>query len=188
MKFLSTPLPGVMIIEPEIHGDDRGFFMESYRQNEFASAGVGISFVQDNHSRSVRNTLRGLHFQQPHGQAKLARVIMGSVFDVAVDVRKGSPTFGKWFGLELSSENKLLLYIPAGFAHGFCVLSETADFLYKCSDYYHPETDRSILWNDPEIGIVWPVKSPLLSTKDVRGASLRDAEVLPEYIESGITN
>ncbi len=182
MKFIETSLPGVILIEPVVYGDERGFFLETYRKKEFTEAGIHIDFVQDNHSRSVRNTLRGLHFQHPHGQAKLVRVISGVVFDVAVDIRRGSPTFGKWVGEFLSSENKRELFISAGFAHGFCVVSEHAEFVYKCSEYFHPETDHTILWNDPDIGIDWPVTAPLLSSKDSSGKLLHDVAELPEYV------
>jgi dTDP-4-dehydrorhamnose 3,5-epimerase len=180
MKFSETSLPGVILIEPVVYGDERGFFLETYRKTQFAEAGIHDDFVQDNHSKSVRNTLRGLHFQDPFGQAKLVRVFSGEVYDVAVDIRRGSPTFGKWFGAFLSGRNKLQLYIPAGFAHGFCVTSDEAEFVYKCSEYYHPETERTILWKDPQIGITWPVTDPLLSERDGRGALLADVRNLPE--------
>jgi dTDP-4-dehydrorhamnose 3,5-epimerase len=186
MKFIETSLPGVILIEPVIFGDERGFFLETYRKKDFAEAGIGLDFVQDNHSKSVRNTMRGLHFQHPFGQAKLVRVFSGEVFDVAVDVRAGSPTFGKWFGAYLNNVNKHQLYIPAGFAHGFCVTSEEAEFVYKCSEYYHPETERTILWNDPQLGIDWPVTDPLLSGKDRLGNLLADMENLPEFNNSSV--
>lgn len=163
--------------------DDRGFFFESYHETKFAELGIRDRFVQDNHARSVRHTLRGLHYQVRHPQAKLCRVILGEVLDVVVDVRHGSPHFGKWESGILSAQNKLEMYVPAGFAHGYLVLSETAEFLYKCSDFYHPEYERGVLWNDPEIGITWGVQGPILSDKDRRnpplsGISLKE---LPEY-------
>ncbi|MDT8324582.1 MAG: dTDP-4-dehydrorhamnose 3,5-epimerase [Bacteroidota bacterium] len=179
MNFITTSLPGILLIEPKVFGDERGFFMESYRRDVFAAQGIP-PLLQDNHSRSVRGTLRGLHFQHPHGQGKLIRVTHGAVYDVLVDVRRGSPTFGKWEGHELSAENKRQLWVPPGFAHGFCVLSEDADFLYKCSDYYHPESEHTLLWNDPEVGVQWPVSEPILSEKDRNGVALRDLAVLPE--------
>lgn len=180
MQVSETTLPGVLLIEPKVLGDHRGFFMETFRR-DLADAWGLPPLVQDNHSRSGRGTLRGLHFQEPHGQGKLIRVVTGLVFDVLVDVRRASPSFGKWEGHELSGENKRQLWIPPGFAHGFCVLSEEADFLYKCSDYYHPECERTLLWNDPEVGIRWPVDEPLLSEKDRRGVPLRELEDLPWY-------
>lgn len=181
MKIIETSLPGVLIIEPRILGDDRGFFLETYHAGRYGQAGIEGPFVQDNHSRSVKNTLRGLHFQEPRSQGKLVQVFLGSVFDVAVDVRRGSPTFGQWLGTELSSENKRQLWIPAGFAHGFCVLSETADFVYKCTELYAPEAERAIAWNDPDIGIAWPISAPLLSKKDASAPRLRGAPVLPSF-------
>ncbi|MCB2203127.1 dTDP-4-dehydrorhamnose 3,5-epimerase [bacterium] len=181
MNFITTTLPGILLIEPKVFGDERGFFMESFRKDAFEAQGVP-ALVQDNHSRSVKGTLRGLHFQHPHGQGKLIRVTTGAVYDVLVDVRHGSPTFGKWEGHELSAENKRQLWVPPGFAHGFCVLTDSADFLYKCSDYYHPEHEHTLLWNDPAIGITWPVDEPLLSEKDRKGLRLRELENLPEYM------
>lgn len=174
MKVTKTELEDVLIIEPEIHSDSRGSFYESYAQKKYQGHGVDGEFVQDNHSMSKKGVLRGLHYQENPGQAKLVRVTRGEVFDVAVDVRKGSPTFGKWSGVWLSEENHRQLFIPIGFAHGFCVLSETAEFLYKCSEYYAPAGERGVLWNDPDIGIAWPVKDPLLSEKDKRLPRLRD--------------
>ncbi len=174
MKVTKTELEDVLIIEPEVHSDSRGSFYESYVQKKYQAHGINGEFVQDNHSMSRKGVLRGLHFQETPGQAKLVRVTQGEVFDVAVDIRKGSPTFGKWSGVRLSAENHRQLYIPVGFAHGFCVLSETAEFLYKCSAYYAPSGERGILWNDPDIGIAWPVKDPLLSEKDKRLPRLRD--------------
>lgn len=171
------------MIEPSVFEDDRGFFFETYHETKFAELGIRDRFVQDNHAKSVRHTLRGLHYQVRHPQAKLCRVIQGEVLDVVVDVRHGSPHFGKWESGILSAQNKREMYVPAGFAHGYLVLSETAEFLYKCSDFYHPEYERGVLWNDPEIGITWGVQGPLLSDKDRRnpplsGISLKE---LPEY-------
>lgn len=182
MNIDQTSLPGVLLISPTVFGDARGFFMETFRRDMMDAAGIP-PLVQDNHSRSVRGTLRGLHFQHPHGQGKLIRVVTGVVFDVVVDVRRGSPAFGRWEGYELSGDNKQQLWVPPGFAHGFCVLSDTADFLYKCSDYYHPETEQTLLWNDPDVGVEWPVDEPILSEKDQRGVPLRDLVGLPEFRE-----
>jgi len=169
MKITPTRIPDVMVIEPKVFGDDRGFFFESFNQIVFNKAtGMGVTFVQDNHSRSVKNVLRGLHYQlAPKAQGKLVRVVQGAVFDVAVDIRNGSPTFGQWVGMELSAANKKQMWIPPGFAHGFLTLTETAEFLYKTTDYYSLEHERAIRWNDPGIGIDWPLLgSPLLSSKD----------------------
>lgn len=181
MNFVKTNLPGVLIVEPKVFGDDRGFFMEIYHAARFAEAGVVDPFVQDNHSRSARGVLRGLHFQEPNPQGKLVRAVSGTVFDVAVDIRRGSPTFGRWVGVELSGENKRQLWVPAGFAHGFCVTSETADVVYKCTALYDPSTDRGIRWNDPAIGIEWPGIEPLLSPKDAAAPLLADATLLPVF-------
>ena len=185
-KLIKTPMEGLYIIEPTVFGDNRGFFMESYNKREFEKIGLDMNFVQDNHSRSKKGVLRGLHFQKKHPQGKLVRVIRGKVFDVAVDLRKGSPTFGKWYGIILSDENHLMFYIPEGFAHGFLVLSEEADFFYKCTDFYYPEYDAGIIWNDPDIGIKWPfeeygIKEPILSEKDSKLPRLRDIEIPFEY-------
>jgi dTDP-4-dehydrorhamnose 3,5-epimerase len=179
MEVLVTAIPDVLIIEPKVFGDDRGFFYESFNERRFAElTGVATSFVQDNHSKSAKNVLRGLHYQIRQPQGKLVRVIAGEVFDVAVDIRKNSPTFGRWVGVVLSAENKRQLWIPPGFAHGFIVTSESAEFLYKTTDYWAPEFERSILWNDPAIGIQWPVDGmPLLSSKDRVGKLLVNAEV-----------
>jgi len=167
MKVNQTNLEGVLHIEPKVFGDARGFFLETYNKERYMQAGFpDVEFVQDNHSRSSKGVLRGLHFQLNHPQGKLVQVATGSVFDVAVDVRVGSPTFGQWYGCVLSEENHHQLWIPPKFAHGFCVLSETADFVYKCTDYYHPEDEGGLLWNDPAIGVDWPIVSPLLSDKD----------------------
>ena len=177
MKVTLTAIPEVLIIEPKVFGDQRGFFYESFNQQAFnAATGLNISFVQDNHSRSGRGVLRGLHYQVQQPQGKLVRVVRGVVFDVAVDIRKESPTFGKWVGVELSEDNCKQLWIPPGLAHGFVVLSDTADFLYKTTDYYAPQLEKCIAWNDPEVDIQWPLTSePSLSTKDQQGEALRDA-------------
>jgi dTDP-4-dehydrorhamnose 3,5-epimerase len=179
MKVIPTAIDGLLVIEPTVFGDDRGFFFESYNQRRFQElTGVRTEFVQDNHSRSARNVLRGLHYQIQQAQGKLVRVTAGSVYDVAVDLRKSSPTFGQWYGLELSAENKRQLWIPPGFAHGFLVTSEHAEFLYKTTDYYAPEHERAILWNDPALGIEWPLNGePLLSGKDQKALLLAAAEV-----------
>lgn len=182
MKFVPTELPGVIIVEPRVFRDDRGFFLETYHQKKFAEDGVPVSFVQDNHSKSCRGTLRGLHLQRTRSQGKLVRAIEGEIFDVAVDVRRGSPTFAKWVGVNLSSENFKQLYIPPGFAHGFYVSSEVAQVEYKCTDFYAPEDELTILWNDATLGIVWPTSTPLLSSKDLQGQTLNDAlSLLPQY-------
>lgn len=181
MNVVTTPLEGLLVLEPRVFGDDRGFFFESFNARRFAElTGVTAPFVQDNHSRSARNVLRGLHYQIQQAQGKLVRVTAGAVFDVAVDLRQSSPTFGQWYGTELSAENKRQMWIPAGFAHGFLVTSEVAEFLYKTTDYWAPEHERAILWNDPAVGIVWPLDgAPLLSGKDQAGKLLADAEVYP---------
>jgi dTDP-4-dehydrorhamnose 3,5-epimerase len=182
VRFSNTDLPGVILIEPDVHRDDRGFFLESYHVEKYHTAGIRDEFVQDNHSRSVRGTLRGLHSQLEKPQAKLVRVIQGEVFDAAVDIRRGSPSFGKWYGCLLSAQNFRQLFIPKGFAHGFLVTSETAEFEYKCSDFYDPGGEITIAWNDPEIGIEWPIREPLLSAKDAAGPSLRECmDQLPLY-------
>ena len=185
MKINTTALPGVLIIEPKVFGDSRGFFLESYHEQKFKEAGITLPFVQDNHSRSEKGVLRGLHYQLTFPQGKLIRVTRGEVFDVAVDIRHGSPTFGKWFSTVLSEENHRQVYVPPGFAHGFCVLSETADFLYKCTDFYHPEDEAGILWNDPDLGIHWPIATPTLSEKDKANPGLKDIpqKKLPDYRE-----
>ena len=179
MRVKNTTIPDVLIIEPKVFGDDRGFFYESFNERRFNElTGITIAFVQDNHSKSARNVLRGLHYQIQQPQGKLVRVVAGEVFDVAVDIRKNSATFGRWVGVILSAENKRQLWVPAGFAHGFVVTSESAEFLYKTTDYWAPEFERSILWCDPAIGIDWPVtEQPLLSGKDQAGKLLVDAEV-----------
>jgi dTDP-4-dehydrorhamnose 3,5-epimerase len=179
MQKIETHIPGVLILEPKVFGDARGFFFESFNQRKFEQqTGVNKPFVQDNHSRSAHNVLRGLHYQIKQPQAKLVRVIAGEVFDVAVDLRRSSATFGKWFGACLSAENKRMMWIPEGFAHGFVVLSEHAEFLYKTTDYWAPEHERCIAWNDPDLGIDWLLTGePALSAKDAAGKSLREAEV-----------
>jgi len=180
MNVIATPLEGLLVLEPRVFGDDRGFFYESFNARRFAElTGVTLPFVQDNHSRSAKGVLRGLHYQIQQAQGKLVRATAGSVYDVAVDLRKSSPTFGQWYGIELSAENKKQMWIPPGFAHGFVVTSDAAEFLYKTTDYWAPEHERSILWNDPAIGIEWPAldAAPLLSGKDQAAALLADAEV-----------
>ena len=182
MKFTQTDLPGVIVVELEVFRDSRGFFVESFHAEKFATGGIDATFVQDNHSRSRRGTLRGLHAQKDYPQGKLVRATRGVVFDVAVDVREGSPTFGRWVGYELSEENFRLLYIPVGFVHGFCVLSETADVEYKCTDFYRPGDELGVAWNDPEIGIDWPVEQPLLSENDAANPALAALRgQLPRY-------
>jgi len=178
MRAIATAIPEVLLIEPRVFGDERGFFMESFNQRDFhAATGLSPAFVQDNHSKSARHVLRGLHYQIRQPQGKLVRVVQGEVFDVAVDLRSAAPTFGHWVGARLSGENKRQLWIPAGFAHGFVVLSETAEFLYKATDYYAPEFERCIRWDDPDLAIDWPLSAPpLLSAKDAAGASFAQAE------------
>jgi dTDP-4-dehydrorhamnose 3,5-epimerase len=178
MNILPTKLPEVLLIEPRVFGDARGFFMESWNRKTFAALGLDLDFVQDNHSRSAQGVLRGLHYQIENPQGKLVRVTSGAVYDVAVDLRKSSPNFGKWTGHELTAENHHMLWVPPGFGHGFVVLSDSADFLYKTTEYYAPEHERCVLWNDPAIGIVWPIAGePRLSAKDQVGSLLREAEV-----------
>jgi dTDP-4-dehydrorhamnose 3,5-epimerase len=180
MKATKTPIDGLVVLEPTVFGDERGFFMESYNARVFRElTGASPDFVQDNHSRSGRGVLRGLHYQLSQAQGKLVRVVQGAVFDVAVDLRRSSATFGRWHGVELSADNKRQFWVPAGFAHGFLVLSETADFLYKTTDYYAPEHERCVAWDDPAIGVEWPLAGadPKLSAKDRSGASLAQAEV-----------
>jgi dTDP-4-dehydrorhamnose 3,5-epimerase len=182
VKFLPTTLRDVVLVEPQVHGDERGFFLETWHRQRFAEAGIDCDFVQDNHSRSVRGTLRGLHFQLNHVQGKLVRVTAGEVFDVAVDVRRSSPTFGRWEGVLLSAANRRSLWVPPGFAHGFLVLSDVADFVYKCTDYYDPKSERAIRWDDPAIGIEWPLDAgvmPILSARDAAAGRFADAEHLP---------
>lgn len=181
MQVLPSALPGVLILEPRVFGDERGFFFESYNERDFAElTGLTVHFVQDNHSRSARRVLRGLHYQIRQPQGKLVRVVAGEVFDVAVDIRKSSPAFGQWTGVHLSAQNKRMVWIPPGFAHGFLVLSDYAEFLYKTTDYWAPEYERSLLWNDPDIKIDWPLQGePILSPKDRSGSPLRLAETFP---------
>jgi dTDP-4-dehydrorhamnose 3,5-epimerase len=184
MEVVPTELPEVLILQPKVFGDARGFFYESYNRRTFAKAtGLPVDFVQDNHSRSARGVLRGLHYQIRQPQGKLVRVTAGEVYDVAVDLRRSSPTFARWTGATLSADNKRQMWVPAGFAHGYLVLSEYVEFLYKATDFYAPEHERCIAWNDPDLGIAWPlpagVQEPVLSAKDKTGVRLRDAEVFP---------
>lgn len=181
MKVTQTALDGVLLIEPRVFRDERGLFLETFAAERYSAHRIPTVFAQDNFSRSTRGTLRGLHFQEPHAQGKLVLVTRGSVLDVVVDIRRGSPTFGRWLGVELSGETLRQMWIPPGFAHGFCVTSETADFWYKCTVPYVPEADRSIRWDDPAIGIAWPVTQPLLSKKDAAAPSLAEAPLLPAY-------
>ena len=181
MTVHETALPGVLLIEPTVYGDERGFFLERFHTERYRErAGITLPFVQDNHSRSRRGTLRGLHFQVRHPQGKLVECVHGSVYDVVVDVRAGSPTFGRWHGVELSDVNHWQLWVPPGFAHGFCVLSEEADFLYKCTDVYRPDDEGGMRWDDPDLGIAWPIDEPLLSAKDRRLPRL--CELRPEAL------
>ncbi len=181
MQIVSTTIPDVLIIEPKVFGDERGFFFESFNERSWqALTGLDLKFVQHNHSRSAGGVLRGLHYQIQNPQGKLVRVVAGEVFDVAVDIRKSSPTFGKWFGALLSAENKRQMWVPAGFAHGFCVTSEVAEFLYLTTDYWAPEHERCIAWNDPDLNITWPISSsPNVSAKDREGSSFKDADLFP---------
>jgi len=184
MKVEPTQLPGVLVIDPRIFGDDRGYFLEAWQYERYRDAGVDASFVQDNLSFSHAGVLRGLHLQNPHPQAKLVQVLVGEVFDVAVDVRAGSPTFGKWVGERLSGDDKRQIFVPAGFAHGFCVLSDTVLLSYKCTDIYSPRNEITIRWDDPSIGIDWPIRSPEVSPKDAQGVRLDeiDRKLLPPYM------
>lgn len=175
MEVIATPIQGVLLIKPKVWRDARGYFVETWQRQRYSEAGVNLPFVQDNRSRSVRGTLRGLHFQRTFPQGKLVSVSSGAVFDVAVDIRKGSPTFGQWYGAELTCENQHQLWIAPGLAHGFCVLSDSADFSYKCTELYHPEDEGSVRWNDPDLGIVWPVADPLVSAKDAAAPLFKDA-------------
>jgi len=174
VKFHSTALSGVILVEPAVFRDARGFFMETYHQERFADAGIDAVFVQDNHSSSQRGAVRGLHYQIERPQGKLVRVVAGEIFDVAVDLRRGSPTFGRWFGAPLSAENHLQMWVPAGFAHGFSVTSEHAEVIYKCTNGYYPKGERGLRWDDPDLGITWPVSNPILSDKDKRAPLLRE--------------
>lgn len=180
MQRILTEIPDVILLQPKIFGDARGFFFESWNRRVLADLGITSDFVQDNHSRSLRNVLRGLHYQMKLPQGKLVRVIAGEIFDVAVDLRRSSPTFGRWVGFTLSAENRRIAWIPPGFAHGFCVTSDSAEFLYKVTDYWHPESDRTLSWNDPDLAIPWPLTGPpILSAKDAAGTRLADAETYP---------
>ena len=182
MRVTQIEIPGVLLLEPSVISDHRGWFMETYQEQRYSDSGITVHFVQDNCSRSVRNTVRGLHFQEPHAQGKLVMALEGTVYDVVVDIRKGSPTFGKWYGIELSAKNLHQMYIPPGCAHGFCVTSETATFLYKCTAYYSPRDERGILWNDPALGIHWPTSDPILSPKDQAYPTLKEMDMeLPFY-------
>ena len=186
MNKLSSSLPGIFVIEPAVFKDERGFFMETYQQRRYIEAGIESIFVQDNLSRSIRGTLRGLHYQLKHAQAKLIQVIEGTIFDVALDIRRGSPYFGQWTSVHLSDENKRQLFLPEGFAHGFCVLSESAQVVYKCTDYYAAEDEGGVLWSDPTLAIAWPISEPLLSAKDSQLPCLADIppERLPVFEEN----
>jgi dTDP-4-dehydrorhamnose 3,5-epimerase len=179
MNVVETPLVGALVLEPKVHGDARGFFLETFHAGRYEAAGIPTRFVQDNWSRSAKGTLRGLHFQHPNGQGKLVWCVRGAVYDVIVDIRRGSPTFGRSFGIELSEASKRQLWVPAGFAHGFCVLSDEADFVYKCTTLYSPKDEQCLLWSDPALGIDWPVSSPLLSGKDLQGVPLAQLTNLP---------
>jgi dTDP-4-dehydrorhamnose 3,5-epimerase len=180
MKIVPTEIPGLILVEPKSFGDERGFFFESYQRDRYRDAGLPESFVQDNVSRSRKGTLRGLHYQLVQPQGKLVYVTRGEVFDVAVDLRRSSPTFGRWFGATLNDENHRQLYVPPGFAHGFCVTSEIADFCYKCTDFYNPSQERTLLWDDPAVGVVWPALDTfILSEKDKKGSLLAHAETYP---------
>ena len=181
MNFVPASIPGVIVIEPDVHQDRRGFFLETYHVDKYRDGGIRDVFVQDNHSRSLRGTLRGLHLQLKRPQGKLIRVIEGEIFDVAVDVRRGSPTFGKWVGVTLSADNFKQVYVPKGFAHGFAVVSEIAQVEYKCTDLYDPASEIGIAWDDPAIGISWPVSDPVLSDRDKRHPRLADAQNLPAF-------
>ncbi len=180
MNIIETPLKDAIIIEPKVFGDARGFFLETWNQQAFANVGLNLNFVQDNHSRSAQGILRGLHYQTQQTQGKLVRVTAGKVFDVAVDLRQSSPSFGQWFGVELSEDNHRMFWVPAGFAHGFYVMSESADFIYKCTDFYAPQAEHSIRWDDPTLNIQWPIptgESPKLSAKDANGVWFKEAEL-----------
>ena len=177
-RFIETGFEGLYVIEPKVFGDERGFFMEFYNKREFQEAGIDVEFVQDNHSRSRKGVLRGMHFQKKHPQGKLVRVTRGAVFDAVIDIRKDSPTFGKWYGVELSEENKRMLYVPPGFAHGFLALTDIVDFMYKCTDFYYPDDEGGIIWNDPDVGIEWPLERVgnelIVSEKDKKWPMLLD--------------
>lgn len=182
MEFFPTALSGVVRIQPKAYGDDRGYFSETWQEKKFAAAGINAHFVQDNHSHSIRHTLRGLHYQIQQPQGKLVRVVQGAAFDVAVDLRRSSATFGRWVGFELSAENQQMLWVPPGFAHGYLALSERVDFLYKCTDFYAPAHERAVRWDDPQVAVAWPLPAgtaPLLSPKDAIAPLLKDAERFP---------
>ena len=183
MRFIDTELQGLVLIEPDVFEDQRGYFLETYHAKKYADAGIPGPFVQDNFSRSVKGALRGLHYQRKNGQGKIVSVTDGAVFDVAVDLRSGSPTFGRWVGMELSGANKRQLYVPPGFAHGFCVTSESAGFAYKCTEFYDPHDEGGIVWNDPTIAVAWPIRDPVLSPKDAQLKRLADipSALLPVY-------
>ena len=185
MKIAKTPIPDLLLIQPRVFADERGFFLETFRRRGFEDQGIGQEFVQDNHSRSRKGVLRGLHFQKNHPQGKLIYVISGAIFDVALDLRRESSSFGRWHGTVLSDENHHQLWIPPGFAHGFCVISEQVDLVYKCTDYYHPEDEGGIIWNDPELKIEWPIANPIVSEKDSKNPTLRaieeDSQVLRAF-------
>ena len=176
MKIIPTEIPDVVVLEPRVFEDPRGFFMETYHRRQFAELGITAEFVQDNQSRSSRSVLRGLHYQIEHPQGKLCRVVRGEIYDVVVDLRRSAATFGHWVGVSLSEQNRRQFYVPAGFAHGFVVLSEVAELLYKCTEFYSPQHERTIRWDDPELGIDWPVREPLLSRKDANGVAFRAAD------------
>jgi dTDP-4-dehydrorhamnose 3,5-epimerase len=181
LDVIQTALPGVIMIQPRVFADDRGFFLETFHEVKFRNAGLPDQFVQDNHSRSKMSVLRGLHYQEPNAQGKLVRCSRGAIWDVAVDIRVGSPTFGKWVGVELNDENRRMLWVPEGFAHGFCAMTDESDVLYKCTTPYDQGSERSIAWNDPDIAIHWPVAEPILSSKDAEAPLLRDARTLPQF-------
>lgn len=180
-NFIETKVKDVYIIEPTVFGDNRGFFMETYHYEEFSKAGLDMVFIQDNHSKSKKSVLRGLHFQKKHPQGKLVKVVKGAVYDVAVDLRKGSTTFGKWAGVELTEDNKKMFYVPKGFAHGFITLEDGTEFLYKCTDYYHPEDEGGLIWDDPNLNISWPINTPILSEKDKKWPTLEGLDFFFDY-------
>jgi dTDP-4-dehydrorhamnose 3,5-epimerase len=182
VRVMKTDIPGLVLIEPDVYRDPRGFLLETFHASRYVDAGIPGPFIQDNYSHSLRGTLRGLHYQEPHAQGKLVMVMDGAVYDVVVDIRKGSPSFRKWYGTDLSAENRLQVYVPPGCAHGFCVISDHASFLYKCTDYYAPHDEHGIIWNDPSLAISWPVATPILSAKDRMHKSLTEMDPeLPRY-------
>lgn len=186
MRFSETDLPGVVLVEPTVHRDERGFFLETYHRAKYTDGGIDAAFVQDNHSRSEKGILRGLHAQGRRPQGKLVRAVEGAIFDVAVDIRRGSPTYAKWVGVVLSADNFHQLWVPPGFAHGFCVLTDSAQVEYKCTELYDPADEIAVAWDDPEIAIAWPVEDPTLSPKDAAAPRLGDVEELPVYPEAAI--